>query len=58
MAIKTVKIDANECTCERCDYVWVPKPIKGGSKWTTPVPIACASCKSPYWNRKPHAESR
>jgi hypothetical protein len=51
MAIRTVKIEANECTCERCKAVWMPKPVKDGNKWITPVPIACASCKSPYWNR-------
>jgi hypothetical protein len=52
MSIRAVKIDANECTCERCEHVWVPKPVKEGGKWVTPAPIACACCKSPYWNRK------
>jgi hypothetical protein len=49
--IRTVKIDALECTCERCGNVWIPRPVQDGNKWTTPTPIACAACKSPYWNR-------
>jgi len=51
MAVRVVKIDANECTCERCGAVWIAKPVKEGSKWVTPMPIGCSTCKSPYWNR-------
>ena len=49
--IRTVKIEAIECTCERCGNTWIPRPVQDGNKWTTPTPIACAVCKSPYWNR-------
>jgi hypothetical protein len=52
MSIKTVRIDANECHCERCGAVWIPKPVQQGKTWITPTPIACAKCKSPYWNRE------
>jgi hypothetical protein len=53
MSIRNLKIDAVECTCERCGAVWMPKPIREGKTWATPLPIACTSCKSPYWNKKP-----
>jgi DNA-directed RNA polymerase subunit RPC12/RpoP len=32
--------------CERCGAVWIPKSSK-----KTSLPVACAKCGSPYWNR-------
>ncbi len=49
--IRTVKIEATECTCERCGTVWIPKPVRQGNKWITPLPVACTNCKQSYWNR-------
>ena len=49
--IRKVKLEALECTCERCRVVWIAKPVREGKKWITPLPVACTSCKSAYWNR-------
>jgi hypothetical protein len=49
--IRVVTIKLNECTCERCGAVWIPRPVLQGSEWITLIPIACSMCKSSYWNR-------
>ena len=51
MAMRVVKIEANECTCERCGAVWIAKPVQQNGEWVTPVPVACTICKTAYWNR-------
>lgn len=38
---KSVKM----CKCERCNYTWSPNSKKE-------LPIRCAKCGSPYWNKK------
>lgn len=32
--------------CERCGYEWLPRTHK-----ETSLPVTCASCGSPYWNK-------
>lgn len=41
MAYVTVKA----CKCERCGHVWLPRKTMTKTK-----PVACAKCKSAYWN--------
>jgi hypothetical protein len=36
-------IKVNACKCEKCGHVWLPH-IRNSR------PIACAKCKSVYWN--------
>jgi Zn-finger nucleic acid-binding protein len=52
MALRRVTIDAEECTCERCGHVWVPKPEldKQAEQWFTAMPVHCSKCKAPNWN--------
>jgi len=46
-----IKTDAFKC--ERCGHVWISE------KYTPEnLPIACAKCKSPYWNRPRKSETR
>ena len=40
------------CRCTRCGHVWLPSPLKTGP------PIACAKCKSPYWDVEPGTNPR
>jgi hypothetical protein len=42
MAIRKVKVEANECICEMCAHRWV-------SLAELP-PAACPNCKSRSWN--------
>lgn len=37
------KIQVLECTCTRCAYTWIARGE---------VPVRCAGCGSPYWNKK------
>lgn len=39
MGIKPIKV--NRCTCERCGHVWISEI----------VPVRCAKCRSPLWNK-------
>ncbi len=39
-----IKIKVWECTCERCGHRWIARNEK--------LPMTCARCRSPYWNRK------
>lgn len=39
MAIKPVTV--NQCTCERCGYVWISEII----------PVRCAKCRDPAWSQ-------
>jgi DNA-directed RNA polymerase subunit RPC12/RpoP len=39
----TVKVDAYKC--ERCGHVWIPRDREKRKR-----PIACAKCKSAYWD--------
>jgi hypothetical protein len=57
MAVKTIKLNVLECTCERCGNVWVTKPTLEKGKWVCIMPVACAQCKSAYWNR-PRKEAK
>jgi hypothetical protein len=57
MSVRIVKIEANECTCERCGAKWIPRPVFEKGKWITPLSIACPSCKQSYWNR-PRKDSK
>jgi len=41
MAIREIK--AKKCICERCGHTWIAQ--------TKTIPISCAKCRSPYWNR-------
>lgn len=41
MAIQ--KIEINQLTCERCEYVWKQREER--------LPFVCPRCKSPYWNK-------
>jgi len=41
MAHEKVKITVHRCTCERCGYVWNADKL----------PLRCAKCKSPYWDK-------
>ena len=34
--------------CLRCGYQWYPKIVNGKLNY----PGTCASCRSPYWNKK------
>ena len=36
-------VSVNACKCERCGHIWY-------SRKTTTAPIACAKCRSAYWN--------
>ena len=38
-----IKVEA--CKCNKCGHVWLPRE-------SNPNPIACAGCKSPYWDRQ------
>ena len=38
-----VKVDGFKC--ERCGHVWISEKFTAKNP-----PIACAKCKSPYWN--------
>ena len=50
MAVKQAKIDVTVCRCERCGYEW---KIKQGKE----LPLRCARCKTPYWNRPKEGDS-
>lgn len=52
MGLRTVKLDVNECTCERCGHVWCPRVVQVAGAWENPVPVCCGKCKSPHWNVK------
>ena len=50
--IKTENAEVVECTCERCGYVWFAQLARNEKGKIAPViPIACAHCKSAYWQR-------
>ena len=50
MTVGIIKRDVFKC--ERCNYEWF------SHKYTAEnPPIACAKCKSPYWN-KPRQEAK
>jgi hypothetical protein len=53
MAIRIVRIDAEECTCEKCGHIWIPKPEfdKQAKEWFTRAPNFCSKCKDGKWNR-------
>jgi len=37
-------------TCKRCRHTWIPRKAE--------LPIRCAKCKSPYWNKDRINESK
>jgi hypothetical protein len=47
------KLEVMECRCERCGHKWIPDLVRQwkGEKLIQEVPVACAKCKSAYWNR-------
>jgi hypothetical protein len=47
MAVRTIETKINQLTCEVCGHKWESKAI----------PICCAKCKTPYWNRKKEAKN-
>jgi hypothetical protein len=49
--ITSEKFDVQVCKCERCGHKWVPSVTLEKGKLVQPIPIACAACKSAYWNR-------
>jgi len=52
MSVKTITAECLECTCERCGHVWIATPRQNASgKWVNLKPVACAKCKSAYWDR-------
>lgn len=44
-----VKIDAFKCN--KCNHIWISH-LESYNK--DHPPIACASCKSAYWNKEPN----
>jgi rubrerythrin len=42
MAIKAEKVLMHKLTCEVCGHQWQAQE----------VPLRCAKCKTPYWNKK------
>ncbi len=42
------EVDIKKLRCKRCGYSWYPRIIEG----KTVEPGTCASCRSPYWNKK------
>jgi len=40
-----IKKQVNVLKCERCGYEWIPNNKKE-------LPVKCAKCNSPYWNKK------
>ena len=49
--IRTEKTEVMECQCERCDHRWIPALARERGKLVQQIPVACARCKSAYWNR-------
>lgn len=39
-----IRVDAFKC--EKCGHVWISQKFDKDN-----LPIACAKCKNPYWNR-------
>jgi hypothetical protein len=44
--VKTITVEAKECTCCRCGYIW--------TVFSEALPETCANpgCRSRYWNKK------
>lgn len=43
-------INVKAFQCNRCGYIWLSRQYLEDKKT---IPIACAKCKSPYYNREP-----
>lgn len=44
-----VKVKLPKFQCLRCGHQWSPRSEE--------VPVRCAFCKSPYWQKQPEAAS-
>jgi DNA-directed RNA polymerase subunit M/transcription elongation factor TFIIS len=40
--------------CERCEHRWIPRDWENKDQG---LPLVCARCKSPYWNRPKKAQA-
>jgi len=49
--VKQSHMDVTICTCGKCKHSWVPDVKLKDGKLVQPLPVACAACKSAYWNR-------
>jgi DNA-directed RNA polymerase subunit RPC12/RpoP len=46
----TPLINVKAFKCAKCGWIWLSRQYMEDQK---SLPIACAKCKSPYWNREP-----
>ena len=48
-------IDIKAFQCNKCGHIWISQTEYYDAK---NPPIACASCKSSYWNRDPNIHNK
>lgn len=51
MTAQLLTHEVMECECERCRHVWVAHIVRIDGKLMNLEPVACARCKTRYWNR-------